>query len=113
MAAGHHPHDRHADHDADQLQREAVVGRLVLRQVGDRRGGQHHDKAEDQQQRGNARDQVVRGERPVEQRARRAEPVAEAVEGATDLAGGGRRRVVRRAWRVLGRAVIHAGIHAF
>ena len=50
---------------------------------------------------------------PADHKKGEAEPAAEAVECATGLTGGGRRRVVRRAWRVLGRAVIHAGIHAF
>ena len=86
-APGRHPHDGDADDDARQLHLEVAVGRLAPGQVDPGRGGQHHDEAEAQQQRGDARDQVVRGERTVEQRARRAEPSADAREDGPGLAG--------------------------
>ena len=73
-------------------------------------GRQHHDQAEAEQQRGDADDQVVRRERPVEQRAPGAQLLAEPWQPRHGPAGGRPRRfgVLTGLKRVLHRADVHA-----
>ena len=73
--AGRGPHQRQPDGGAEQLLLEVGVRRKPGAQVGDGCGGLHHDQAQAKQQDGNAEDQVVRRERPVEQPAPDPDPV--------------------------------------
>ncbi len=71
---GEQPHHRQPDGHPEQLLGEYRVLRLVRVELRGRRGGEHHDESERQQQAGGPDEQVVRGERPVEGRGQSLDP---------------------------------------
>ena len=85
-----HPHQRQADGGAEKLLGEVGVRREPRGQVDHRRGGLHHDQAEAEQQHGDAQDEIVGRERPIEQRAPHTDPVPHAAQTRQPERIGGR-----------------------
>jgi hypothetical protein len=105
--AGRRPHQRQPDGGAEQLLLEVGVRRKPGAQVGDGCGGLHHDQAQAKQQDGDAEDQVVRRERPVEQPAPGPDPVSYPAQARHARPGGLR---LGRGVRIrVGQAVSAAG----